>query len=137
VISNGQIIEGHCLLAIASNIRMYAGGLARISPAAQLDDGWMDLWLFQGETLGDTVQCALRLLTGRHVSSAQVKRVVFQQADITSSTPIFAEVDGEPVEIPSKLRLGVKPKILRILVPAYSPSSLFTEQETSPISERE
>jgi len=52
---NGQRISGHYLLAVVSNIHLYAGGVAKISPSARLDDGLMDLWLFEGETLGDTV----------------------------------------------------------------------------------
>ena len=52
---DGKRLSGHFLLAVVSNIHLYAGGLAELSPDARLDDGLMDLWLFMGETLGDTV----------------------------------------------------------------------------------
>jgi diacylglycerol kinase (ATP) len=53
-------ISGHYLLALISNIHLYAGGLAQVSPHARLDDGVMDLWLFEGDTLGDTLEMLIQ-----------------------------------------------------------------------------
>lgn len=66
---DGKKISGHFLLAVVNNVHLYAGGLANLSPDARLDDGVMDLWLFHGETLGDTVQRAWDLLAGKHGQS--------------------------------------------------------------------
>ena len=45
--ADDQRVDGHFLLAVATNIRRYVGGLAVLSPDAYLDDGEMDLWLIQ------------------------------------------------------------------------------------------
>ncbi len=46
-----------------------------------LDDGAMDLWLFEGDTLGDTIQRAWDLYAGRHVDSEKVQRISIQAPD--------------------------------------------------------
>ena len=43
VCGEGVDLSGHYLLAVVSNIHLYAGGLAEISPHARVDDGKMDL----------------------------------------------------------------------------------------------
>jgi len=67
VLADGVEVSGHYLLAVVSNIHLYAGGFAEISPYARLDDGVMDLWLFSGETLLETVHQAWDLWSGRHL----------------------------------------------------------------------
>lgn len=84
VIADNLQISGHYLLAIISNIHLYAGGLAQISPFALLDDGLIDLWLFEGDTLGDTIQRAWDLYAGRHVDSDKVRNISFSHLELTS-----------------------------------------------------
>src|SRR5690349_780442 len=44
-------VEGHFILAVATNIRHYMGGLSSLSPDAFINDGLLDLWLFHGNNL--------------------------------------------------------------------------------------
>jgi hypothetical protein len=44
---DGKSICGHYILAVINNIHLYMGGLVQLSPRIFLDDGLMDLWLFQ------------------------------------------------------------------------------------------
>ena len=71
-------ISGRYIMAVISNIHLYAGGMAEISPQARLDDGIMDLWLFAGETVFETVQHAWNLFSGRHLNSDQVRCIPFR-----------------------------------------------------------
>ena len=112
----GRQIQGHYLLALVSNIHLYAGGLAELSPDARLDDGIMDLWLFEGKTLGDTVQRAWDLWGGRHVHSDQVHRISFRSIEMESESPTFLQVDGEPLEGRGKVSIEVKPRALHVLL---------------------
>ncbi|MEN8172609.1 MAG: diacylglycerol kinase family protein, partial [Chloroflexota bacterium] len=59
--ADGVDIAGRYLMAVVSNIHLYAGGYAEISPNARLDDGIMDLWLFEGDTFLETVAVAREL----------------------------------------------------------------------------
>lgn len=121
----GKQVNGHYLLALVSNIHLYAGGLAEISPNARLDDGIMDLWLFKGETLGDTVQRMWDLLGGRHLQSDQFIRLPCKSLTLESDSTAYIQVDGEPVQGNSPVNIEVAPSALRVLVPNQTPHLLF------------
>lgn len=114
---NGKRISGHYLLAVVSNIHLYAGGIAKISPSARLDDGLMDLWLFEGETLGDTVQMAWDLWVGRHAQSEQARCIPCNSLVLESDSPLFVQVDGEPAEDSRRVEIKIQPKSLKVLIP--------------------
>ena len=119
-------ISGHYLLALMSNIHLYAGGLAQISPDARLDDGKIDLWLFEGDTLGDTIQLAWDVYTGRHVDSEKVHCISFHHLILTSDKPLYVQVDAEPVPYnETSIEIKVVSKGLRLLIPKETPRELF------------
>jgi YegS/Rv2252/BmrU family lipid kinase len=123
-------ISGHYLLALISNIHLYAGGLARVSPFALMDDGAMDLWLFEGETLGDTIQMAWDLYGGKHVDSDSVHHVAFKHLKIESNSNLYVQVDAEPLTSDDHaVEINVLSKAIRILVPEGTPRELFSSNE--------
>jgi len=99
-----------------------------LSPQARMNDGLMDLWLFEGETLGDTVQLALDLLSGRHVHSPKVFHTLFRELRLETESTLFLQVDGEPVIGKSPSTIKAQPNALRVLVPEGSSSPLFGPQ---------
>jgi diacylglycerol kinase family enzyme len=126
-------ISGHYLLAVMSNIHLYAGGLAQISPFALLDDGAIDLWLFEGDTLGDTIELAWNLYAGRHVDSEKVHCISFHHLILESDTPLYVQVDAEPMPFRGKsIEIKVISKGLRLLIPKETPRELFG-QEFNPV----
>lgn len=127
--TNDQVVSGHFLLAVVNNVHLYAGGFTQLSPDARLDDGLMDLWLFRGETLSDTVQRIWDLLSGRREKSDQVERISFQSLSMTSISDMFVQVDGEPVEIQGDISIHVQPRALRVLVPKDTPHTIFGSQD--------
>ncbi len=123
-------ISGHYLLALISNIHLYAGGLAQISPYALLDDGMMDLWLFEGDTLVDTIQMAWDLYAGRHVDSERVHQVGFKHVLLESDSALYVQVDAEPLPYHAhSIEISVIPQGLRLLVPKDTPRELFSKKE--------
>jgi YegS/Rv2252/BmrU family lipid kinase len=116
VTADGKQVEGHYLLAIASNIRHY-GGLLRISPTAYLDDGVMDLWLFSGSTLAEAFQHFFDIQSGRHLSSELARCIPFRKVKIESETPFPIQIDGEPLLGANQTTLEVLPQKLHILMP--------------------
>jgi len=125
VTTDGKVISGHYILGVVSNIHLYAGGLSVISPHACLDDGQMDLWLFAGETLIETLRHAWNLWSGRHLESDQVQCVPFRKLKITSRFAMHVQVDGEPKVTNEIVSIEVRPKALRVLIPAEAPRALF------------
>jgi diacylglycerol kinase family enzyme len=121
-------VSGHYLLAVISNIHLYAGGLAEISPQARLDDGLMDLWLFAGETVFETVQHAWNIFAGRHLQSNQARCIPFQNLRLFSDQSMEIQLDGEPLMGDREVKIQVQPKSLKVMVPADVSRALFSEE---------
>lgn len=98
---------------------------AELSPYALLDDGTMDLWLFEGSGLEDTVQLVWELWSGRHLHSDRVHRIPFRRAVLESDSPLYVQADGEPVKGNGQVKIEVRPQAVRVLVPEDTPRSLF------------
>lgn len=113
------------MLVEVSNIRLYAGGLATLSPQATLDDGLMELWLFDGESIEELLQQAWLLWSGRHVDSERVQLVQFNQIVLESDTQIYLQMDGEPEVGDMRVAISVLPRQLKVMMPEGVPSSLF------------
>ncbi len=124
---DGQRIAGRFIMAVASNIRLYAGGLMAISPQARLDDGQMDLWLFAGDTPLDAARHAFDVWAGRHVASALARRIVCREFVLRSEEQLYLQLDGEPVQAGGEIRMQVQPQALRVLVPAEMPAEYFVQ----------
>ena len=122
-----ETIHGQYLLAVVTNIHLYAGGLANLSPEARLDDGKMDLWLFSGDTLGEAIRHMLALWAGEHVKSDKVRRISFQNLSIVSDNTMYIQVDGEPLKEAEQVNIEVKCQALRVLVPRNTPQQLFNK----------
>lgn len=126
--ADDNYIEGQFLLSVVSNIHLYAGGYAKISPYALLDDGLMDLWLFTGTSTTEILRHLVNLLSGRHVQSDQVIHVPFKRLVLESDSRLYVQLDGEPVEAGGSVTIEVKEKALRVLVPSHPSASLFKEE---------
>jgi diacylglycerol kinase (ATP) len=124
--ANDESFSGHYLLAVVSNIHRYAGGLAKISPSACIDDGEMDLWVFSGDTWLEAITHAYELWSGRHLESDQARCVPFQTLKLSSDSPLYVQVDGEPEEARHEVSISIQPRALRVLVPAGASKSLFS-----------
>lgn len=123
-------VSGMYLLAVASNIHLYAGGLANLSPSARLDDGKMELWLFEGETLVEVVRHAWNLWAGRHLTSDQAKRISFQRLNLISEAPLYIQIDGEPLKGDGNVSIRIHPLSLQVLVPEQVSPKLFSRPTT-------
>lgn len=120
-----NLIEGKFMLAESSNIRLYAGGLAKLSPQSVVDDGVMELWLFDGQNLKEILKQAWELWTGQHVKSDRVRCLPFEKVKLESDAPIFLQMDGEPEFAGEQLTIKVLPRKLKVLIPDQTPASLF------------
>ena len=121
-------VEGHYLLAVASNIRHYIGGLAEISPGTYLDDGLMDLWLLSGSNLADAFRHFFDMQSGRHLTSDQARCIPFRNALIESATPFSLQMDGEPMLGTQQASLVVLQGRLQVLNPPQARVLLCNEK---------
>jgi diacylglycerol kinase (ATP) len=117
VYTDGELVEGHYLVAVATNIRHYAGGMSLISPNALLDDGEMDMWLFSGNSVADALRHFFDLVAGRHLTSDQARRLPFRNARVESDAAFSIQVDGDPVLGGNKAEIKVLHRALKVLMP--------------------
>jgi len=115
--ADGELVEGHYLVAVATNIRHYAGGMSVISPNALLDDGEMDMWLLSGDSLADTFRHFFDLVAGRHLTSDQARRLPFKNARVESDAAFSIQADGDPVLGGKKAEIQTLNRALKVLMP--------------------
>ena len=110
-------VEGHFILAVATNIRHYMGGLSNLSPDAYIDDGLLDLWLFHGSNLGDALRHAYDLWRGSHVNSDAAHRITFRNLRVEADSPYWIQTDGEARESTARAQISVQAQALKLLMP--------------------
>lgn len=125
---DGDRMEGTYVLALVTNIHLYAGGMAEISPKAKLDDGRMDLWLFSGDSMLETLQHLVDLASGRHLDSDKTLQISCQEIKIKSPTELYLQLDGEPIKPSKHVSISIQPRALKVMVPEELPRLLFTHQ---------
>jgi diacylglycerol kinase family enzyme len=103
----------HALLVTIANSPQFGNG-ARIAPRARIDDGRLDLVVYEEMSRFATV-CALpRLFAGgiERVRGLTTRQIV--KGRIESDAPMTFHVDGEPVDGGKSLEIRVRPGVLRI-----------------------
>ena len=110
-------VEGHFILAVATNIRHSMGGLSNLSPDAYLDDGLLDLWLFPGNNLGDALRHAYDLWRGSHVTSEAAHRITFRNLRVEADSPYWIQTDAEARGSTNMAQISVQPHALKLLMP--------------------
>lgn len=126
----GGRVRGRYLVAIASNVRSYGGGLLRLAPEARVDDGLLDFWIMKGHTVGDTVVRLLQVARGAHLKGSGFVHFRAAQAEFRSSGDLPMQFDGEPGTVQSPVTLRVLPRQLRILLPSGGDEGLFLSRES-------
>jgi len=124
---DGEKINGKYLVVLVTNIHLYAGGIAELSPKARIDDGKIDLWLFSGDTMQETLQHIFDLASGRHINSDKTSYFSCEEIKIKSSKDLFLQLDGEPISPSKTVNISISPLSLKVLVPSDLPRPLFSK----------
>jgi YegS/Rv2252/BmrU family lipid kinase len=112
-----RTINGYTVAA--ANSRSYGGGM-QLAPAADLDDGQLDVVIIS--ELGRLRFLALMptVFAGAHVHQRVVETVRARTVEIAASRPFTLYADGDPIaQLP--VRISVAPGAMRVIVPAASP----------------
>jgi YegS/Rv2252/BmrU family lipid kinase len=128
--AEGQRWQGRFIVAVASNIRRYAGGLLELAPEALVDDGLLDFWLLGGRSTGDVVLRIAQMLTRAHVDAPGVVHFRSTAATFRGAHPLTLHVDGEPVATGTHLDIEILPRRLWVLTPAAGEVRLFTQLDS-------
>ncbi len=124
VVVDGKVIRGRSLFILISNAQLY-GGLLRIAPEARLDDGLLDVVIFNGAGPTYTLRHFMHLLGGRHLQDPRVRFMRARRVMVDCVRPWPVQLDGDPAGS-TPMTFQVVPRALRILVPATASDSLFS-----------
>ena len=88
----GEVLEGTFGLCLIGNIIHY-GGVMKLSPKRQLDDGRFEVYLFEQATLRKLVSVAARGIVSdlRKACRLETARTV----KVTAASPVAYQVDGD------------------------------------------
>jgi YegS/Rv2252/BmrU family lipid kinase len=109
----GEAVRRALLVTVANSPQF--GNGARIAPSARLDDGRLDLVVFEEVSRFATLCAVPRLFNGgiervRGLTTQQIER-----GRIESDAPMAFHVDGEPAEGGTTLEIRVLPKALTVI----------------------
>ncbi|MEK6375391.1 MAG: diacylglycerol kinase family protein [Acidobacteriota bacterium] len=106
------------MFATVGNSRQYGGGI-RITPAAEVDDGVLDLCIVHRTSRFQLLKTLPRAYTGAHVKSKFVEIGRGREFHFESERPLEVYADGERVTT-TPVRFGLAAEKLRIVVPVSS-----------------
>ena len=123
---DGEMLEVDSLMCAVSNGRTYGGGFWA-APEAQLDDGWMDIFIIRTVSRLTIAKMLGMYKNGRHFKNGQLTEeasafMIYRRARHVSMTPIddlgpiIATADGECAPI-QQLDIALNPLAGRILLP--------------------
>jgi len=122
--------EARVLMLVAGNTRNYAG-LVEITPEALVDDGLLDVCVYQGRGTLEIVLHVLKTLLRRHRKSRRVLYRKVRRLEMGWQTPLPAQLDGDEFE-ESPAAVTVAPGALWVVVPAGVRRPLFSRPYPAP-----
>ena len=115
------------LMALAGNTRLYAG-ITRVTPTAMVDDGKLDVCVYQGSGRRDIILHSMRTLARIHRKSPKVLYRRVRKVEFQWEEPVPVQVDGDPLDYCPNEAV-VCPGALWVAVPAGLKSPLFLPRE--------
>jgi len=125
-----KVLSGNYMLATISNCRRFVGGMAELSPQASLDDGLVEVWLFEGNKTATLLKYIWLLLRGEHVKDQGITCVQGKQVRIETEQRIPVHRDGDPYGF-TPINCRVNHRVLSLLVPNTVPDNLLIHPATA------
>jgi diacylglycerol kinase (ATP) len=122
---DGEEHAAQVLMLVAGNTRNYAG-LVDITREAQVDDGLLDVCVFQGKGTLDIILHTMRTLFRRHLRSRKVLYRKARRLELAWEEPLPVQLDGDAYEM-SPTQVEVVPGALWVAVPRGIRSPLFRD----------
>ena len=116
------------VMAFANGPQYGAGAV--LNPGARLNDGRMEVVVFEDAPLFETLAAAPRLFLGGIERGRRYRRIPVEGAVLTARRPVEHHRDGEPEPEAARLEVSLLPKALRVLVPratAEDPAGPFLQ----------
>jgi diacylglycerol kinase (ATP) len=111
VLDKGKVVEKGTFVVV-SNTHFY-GGTHQVTPFAEIDDGFLDLCIYQGKTQLGLVRFVFRMFWKQHLSMKNVKYYRVRRVEMSSPKQTLVQVDGDLLgELP--MTSVIKPGALEV-----------------------
>ena len=125
VVIDGRAYRHRLIMLIVTNAQLYGPKWA-LAPQAQLDDGWLDVYLFKGNNTIDTFRHLFTLMAGKQSVDPQIETYRAREIKVLADRPLPVHLDGDPCGA-TPVTIRVVPRVLQVVVPRWSPNALFAE----------
>jgi YegS/Rv2252/BmrU family lipid kinase len=125
ILIDGIRIYRRSILIVVSNSQLY-GGIVRIATDARLDDGLLDVDVFEGKAFASILRTVLSVLTGLHVHDPRHSSYRGRTIEVHTDRPMAVHVDGEPLGT-TPFECEVAPRALSVLIPQGTRPQLFAD----------
>ena len=115
---DGEEVTSEAFAVIVANASSYAYRQIKMTPFASLDDGWLDICVFERAPLDRVgfVTQIMALLARRHLRDPRVRYYRARRIKISSDPPIQGQIDGDMFR-ETPVTIEVAPKALTVFVP--------------------
>ncbi len=125
IVIEGRTFRTRALMALASNIQLYAA-FFNIAPRARMDDGLLDIYVFKGLGFPYIMRHLLHLFSGRHQHDPKVMHALARTMTVHTAPSVAVHLDGDPYgDTPAAI--SIEAGKLLLLVPPQAPDSLFSK----------
>ena len=126
LILDGRRLRRKMLLMIIGNTRNY-GGMVEITTEAQIDDGLLDVCIFEGQGFWRKLAHAVRVFSRQHRKDPEVEYFRAKSITVRSSTPLPVQVDGDLIGT-TPMTFKVLPKALSVILTSSASKVLFKDR---------
>lgn len=109
-----EIYTGESTLAVVSNGKYFGGGFM-IAPQAEINDGYLDVLVFEGLSKRECLHLLPGLYKGKHLDYPRLRIARGQEVKLTSPQTIYLEIDGESPGI-GDIHFKILPSDLKLLL---------------------
>lgn len=92
-LDNGKVVEKGTFVVVG-NTHFY-GGTHQVTPYAEIDDGFLDLCIYQGKSQFGLVRFVLHVFSKQHLRLKNVKYYRVRRLEMCCSEPTLVQVDGD------------------------------------------
>ena len=130
VTADGHRLRRRVLLVLVGNSQLYAGAV-RVTARARLDDGLLDVCVFEGKGFFHIFRHLVAIVAGRHLFNPHVAYIQARAVTIHAPRPLPVQVDGEPMGT-TPVEIEAVPGALQVLMPVDARQELFSGPQGAP-----
>jgi diacylglycerol kinase (ATP) len=122
---DGHRVSRRMVMLTASNIQLY-GIIFRMAQNAVMDDGFLDIYCFQGSSPLRILAHVVNILISQHIQDPRVDIYRARRVEIRTYRPLPVQVDGDYIGN-TPIVIEVVPRAINLMVPPNAPASLFVD----------